>query len=775
VAIPIWPENLSHIWAKSPRPGQPSGESLAQHTWEVLERLADLARLRPSLPQHAGQPRLWHLLAWAVFLHDWGKVAPGFQAMLRGGPPWPHRHEVLSLLWVDLVIGGLTEDEATWVAAVIASHHKDAEDLFLAYPPASPEDDPVRDLVVGLDDSTTDPLRSWYRDIAPGWIDALGLTKMGVNAPVGSLPGPEMVRSNGVNRIRHWLGRYRRLVRSLETGVASSALFLLRGHILQADHLASAGRQAIEPPEWSPVSILEACGVDAARLYDHQRQIANQAGSALLIAPTGSGKTEAALLWASAQARATPGVPRLFYTLPYQASMNAMYDRLDAIFPSRVGLVHGRSVLALYQRLLEEDISAGDATRRARAAQALVRLHAHPVRVFSPYQMLKVAYQLKGYEAMLADYALGAFIFDEIHAYEPARLAMILETIRDLRKRFGGRFLIMSATLPAPVRARVQEVLGGVGAVIPPDSLFEAFTRHRICVTSGDLISESGLSRIMSAFEDGQAVLVVCTTVGRAQQVYGLLRARVAEGDQDRLVLLHARFTGRDRLRQERTIMEVAGLHSAVRRPALLVATQVVEVSLNLDLDTIFSDPAPLEALVQRFGRVNRNRRMPLAPVHVFSEPQDGQRVYEPELVARAMDILREADRQPIDEARVQGWLDRIYSGDVLARWEGRYNQAAAEFRQVFLAPLRPFQSDPNAEERFERLFDGTEVLPMSLLGEYQNLWESDDPLAASQLLVPVSWRRHRDLVRAGRIQSLGRGRPSTVDAPYDDRSGLML
>lgn len=773
---PIWPEGLDHIWAKSPGPGQSAGETLAHHTWEVLRRLVGLTRLRPSLPEAVGQPRLWHLLAWAVFLHDWGKVAAGFQAMLRGGPPWPHRHEVLSLLWVDWVVCGLTEDEATWLAATIASHHKDAEDLFLTYPSILHEEDPVRDLLEGLDDAIIDALWKWRNEIVPGWMEDLGLTAVGVDLPA-TLPSQAArnLPSNGVERVRGWLGRYRRLVRSLETGGASSALFLLRGHLLQADHLASAGWQPIEPPGWKRAAILHACRIDEGRLYGHQRRVSGMRGSALLVAPTGSGKTEAALLWAAAQTQDGAGVPRLFYTLPYQASMNAMFDRLERIFPGRVGLVHGRSVLALYQRMMDDAMSPGEATRRARAAQALARLHTHPVRVFSPFQMLKVAYQIRGYEAMLADYTQGAFVFDEIHSYEPRRLAMILETVRDLRERFGGRFLVMSATLPEPVRVRIQEVLGGVDVVTPPKSLFEAFTRHRVHLVPGNLLSESGLGRIAAAFEDGQAVLVACTTVGRAQQIYGLLRTRLAQADEHPFFLLHGRFNGRDRLRKERAIMQATGLHSTVRRPVLLVATQVVEVSLNLDLDTIYSDPAPLEALVQRFGRVNRNRRTPLAPVHVFREPEGGQQVYDQGLIACALAVLSDADGWPVDEAEVQGWLDRIYSGEVLARWESGYHHAAAEFRQAFLATLRPFQGDPDAEDRFERLFDGTEVLPKDMLDDYQGLREADDPLAASQLLVPISWRRYHVLARAGRVQSAGKGLPPIVDAHYDEDLGLIF
>jgi CRISPR-associated endonuclease/helicase Cas3 len=125
-----WPDWLNDIWAKSAEKGtggQP--ESLAQHTWAVLERLTDLIRLRPDLPQTLGVPRLWQILFWAAFLHDFGKAAGGFQILLRGGERWPHRHEVLSLAFLDWIANGLTPDEQSWVAAAIVSHHKDAAEI----------------------------------------------------------------------------------------------------------------------------------------------------------------------------------------------------------------------------------------------------------------------------------------------------------------------------------------------------------------------------------------------------------------------------------------------------------------------------------------------------------------------------------------------------------------------------------------------------------------------------------------------------------------------
>jgi CRISPR-associated endonuclease/helicase Cas3 len=109
-------------------------ESLAQHTAFVLMRLADFIKLRPNLPQQIGQPRLWHCLYWAAFLHDFGKAMPGFQAILRKDgdetrkEQWRgQRHEVYSLAFLDWIVAGLDQEEKQLTAWAIVSHHRDAD------------------------------------------------------------------------------------------------------------------------------------------------------------------------------------------------------------------------------------------------------------------------------------------------------------------------------------------------------------------------------------------------------------------------------------------------------------------------------------------------------------------------------------------------------------------------------------------------------------------------------------------------------------------------
>ncbi len=81
------------------------------------------------------------------------------------------------------------------------------------------------------------------------------------------------------------------------------------------------------------------------------------------------------------------------------------------------------------------------------------------MKVFSPYQMLKAVFRLQGYEAMLNDYAQASFIFDEIHAYEPARLALILVMVEYLQKSFDVRFFVTSATSPSIIREKLFKSL----------------------------------------------------------------------------------------------------------------------------------------------------------------------------------------------------------------------------------------------------------------------------------------------------------------------------
>lgn len=783
-----WPDELDKIaWAKSAALGEGDRpETLATHTWLVLQRLNEFIRLRPALPAELNLPRLWHILYWAAFLHDFGKAAAGFQARLRGGPKWPHRHEVLSLTFVDWIAADFTPVEQEWLVAAIVSHHKDMSEIQRLYPPPDDlSDNQLISRVAELTDAMLTTLWDWLATCAADWLNALQLDELGVQpvAIVPKLQAVAAIQQQGAARIYHWLKIYRRFVKQLNKSKDRPLIvgtLTLRGYLMNADHSASAHFGGLPVVTFNQEQILNSRRLEWADLYHHQQQAAQTNGSVLLTAPTGSGKTEAALLWAARQLADNQQTPRLFYTLPYQASMNAMKLRLNETFGDEmVGLQHGRALLAYYRMLLDDaaddDVSPAKAAWQARQARNMADLNYPPVRVFSPYQMLKGPYRLRGYEKLLSDYHHALFVFDEIHAYEADRLAIILATINYLRHNFQARFMVMSATFPQIIKAPLREALGitPTAEVEADQALFEKerFQRHRLQLLDGELLDS--LEQIAQTAQSGRSVLVACNLVARAQIAFDALRPELGQvGIEVRL--LHGRFNMRDRSILEKIVRERVSAAVTGQPPLVLVATQAVEVSLDIDFDTIYSEPAPLEALVQRFGRVNRRGRKGIATVYVFREwDRTGQRrVYDEVLVEKTLEILERENGRPINEQKIGGWLDEIYQGEIANQWQEKFEQAKTEFEAACLASLQAFEASRNLEELFYQAFDGTEVLPACLQNEYETLKETDF-IRASELLVPIRYGRLHQLRSANRVLTDKGEWPIIVDVPYDDEMGL--
>lgn len=767
------------LWAKSPSANQKTGETLIEHTRRVLAALAAQRALHPTLSATVGYPRLWHVLFWAAVLHDCGKAASGFQQQLRGGQAWGKRHEVLSLAFVPWLAAALPDSEVTLVAAIIASHHKEARDIRCRYPiTCDAEDDALVGMVADLPPAALSHIWQMVAQQALLWRQSLGFAEAGVEAL--PLPDPPLALSRLPQQRRAdilaTLGRYYDFERALRTQAVDDhtnhLTIVARGLMINADHQGSAHLGALSPlPHASATALLSHLQLGESALYAHQNKAAMVQGACLLAAPTGSGKTEAALLWASQQRWNNWPAARLFYVLPFQASMNAMYRRLQKVYGRpAVGLQHGHSLHALYRDVLDGESTPLAAAGLARRERALSKLHYHAVRVLSPYQLLKAFYRLRGYEAVLADLVDSVFVLDEIHAYEPQRLALILTFFGLLRRHYGARFLVMSATFPSLVRRLLETELGCSQSVVADADLFVRFQRHRLHLLDGDLFDQ--LPRIVEAVRGGLSVLVCCNTVGRAQLCQQTLQEML--GPHAMVDLLHSGFNQRDRLAREERILAARAVGATALLPSVLVATQVVEVSLNVDFDTLFSDPAPLEALLQRCGRVNRLGRRGLAPVHICTQPTTGQHVYQAAHVVAALGVLRPMDGQPIDESQVSQWLDSIYTGEIADDWINTYNRQAREAQAGCLATLHPFAAnDADLEEQFYRAFDAIDVLPACLLEEYRRLSQTQ-PLDAASLLVSVRSYRYARYRRAGVVRRCPAD-PTLriIDVPYSADTGL--
>lgn len=718
------------------------GETLTDHTEQVARRIVELSALHP-LPTY---PRLWQRLYLAALLHDGGKLAAGFQRALRSRKyRWGLRHEVLSLAFLSWFV--LDDSDYPWVIGAIATHHWDANEILNDYLPYDGSD-PAETIVAELSSA---PVKAWY-----AWITSAvqhSPFEMPVLQPV-TMPAADAMR-DALRRLSIW-------VNVLDTDEQQRReAILLRGYFRMADCAAAARAPSFgaPPPIGSQLPPPE-------NRYSHQAACTHAPPHPILLtAPTGSGKTEAALLWADA---ARP--PRLYYLLPYRASVDAMTARLERIAGAdAVGVTHGRVLNSLYRQFADRGASRDDAAREARARVNIARLHTPPIRVATPYHLLRAIYQFDGFEGALADLQDARLIVDELHVYEPVRLAQIVAALVFLRSQFGAVPLIMTATLPSPLRQILHSAFPDLQYIHADAETYRRFQRHRLHLRSGDLADHLG-----EIIQTRGRRLISVNTVQRARQVSAQLRERGAD-----VLTLHSRFNARDRWTHEQRLLRLFGTDAQRANgeiTPIVVATQVIEVSLDLDFDVLFSDPAPLDALAQRFGRVNRRRDPPaLAPVHVFAQPTGADQrrpIYDPRLIAATLAALHPYDQQPLDEARLNDMLTTIYAGEIEAEWHARYRTAYADFMRAVIQPLRPFTSaDRGLAVAFAQLFDGVEALPLALEAEYTDA-AANHPLDAAALLVPMTYGQYKMLEARGLAWQ--EDEIIMVNLPYSPETGLL-
>jgi CRISPR-associated endonuclease/helicase Cas3 len=741
-----------------------------------------------------GAPRyFWECVVLACLLHDAGKVPAGFQQMVGNpGPavPWGQRHEVYSLGFAAHVLTALPPEQLDLVIAGIASHHwpfeaKDRRCLsgLLGAIYRTPQD--LEEAIGSVDPAAAQALHAWLQS----------------EACVPVTPGPNLeelahaAHQSLSDVIDEW-------TISVKTPEENLIAVLFQGAVTLADHVASAHTPlALSQPVDAAFrkNLRSRWDQEGKTLFPHQLQASNVDGHLLLRAPTGQGKTEAMLLWAAAQVEAlhktTGGIPRLFYTLPYLASINAMTGRLRKGLGDTgqdlVGVAHSRAA-SYYLRLAAEGdcgVPGGDtselmsrAARQALARNRATRLFRELVRVGTPYQLIRGALAGPKHSGILIDAVNSVYILDELHAYEPRRLGMILAMIR-LWARLGGRVGVASATFPTVLAELLALALGEVPATVEPPAAWQWPVRHRLTVQPEHLTSTEAISEITSQLRDGKSVLIVANNIKDAISLYQELSPEVTSRyGEDSALLLHARFTARDRAEIEEKIMDRfrAG---GPRQPGLLVATQTVEVSLDIDLDVLHTSGAPLEPLIQRFGRVNRLGALAeAAPVIVHepvyrprrnepgSEYADG--VYPAEPVKLAWQILADHDGESLDEKIFGQWLDEIYTTSWGQEWRSAVVDEYRAWNDNWLEFSPPFDDRDHLQRAFDELFDGTEAILAEDAAKYRQQLndhtEAVGRLLAADLLIPLPFYGTA-LGRWDRELSI-----TVIDGDYDATAGLQ-
>lgn len=649
------------FWAKTPTmPMEFTYKSVAHHCLDVaattlrflqanprrLQREAALSGLQPD--RHA------QLCALMAGLHDVGKFSISFQALqpdlwptavlgpCPADPPRRLRHwEATALIVRSGEVGRLlapvfgSEGIPDPLLAAVAGHHGEAPQSVHC---AANEHDAARERGIGA--RSVEAAAQFVAELVDLFPDLR-------NVDVGS---PEIfsLLSNGLITLADWVGSDTEFFRFESPEMRAACYWPLAlqraGEAMHEKGLVPAVPKsnpslAALSPHADPPRPMQAKAVDLQMVAEPQIIVIEDG--------TGSGKTEAALLIAARMMAAGLG-EGVFVALPTMATANAMHGRLEralgGLFEGDASLVlaHGKSQIASALDRL------GDDERRTEDGEPAVRSWFN---AWIADSRKKAFFASAGAGTIdqaflcvlpkkhltLRQYALAGriLIVDEAHMCD-AYMGEELKTLVELQARFGGSVIILSATLGRSMRADLLWAFANGRGAGKAGSAFKdqvASTDYpllsRWSMTTGveevRIEAAPGLSRSIeieriadraeavgrarAAADRGAAVAIICNAVDAATATWQALLD--AGQDPERCHLFHARFVVEDRLAVEQQVQTWFGRESGPedRRGRILVATQVIEQSLDVDFDVLISDLAPADLIVQRAGRLCRHFR----------------------------------------------------------------------------------------------------------------------------------------------------------------------
>lgn len=479
---------------------------------------------------------------------------------------------------------------------------------------------------------------------------------------------------------------------------------LIKGLLNKFDYTVSAGYEnaesAIDLHEKKLVKNIEKF-LNGKELRPAQKFMKmNRDKNLIVIAPTGSGKTEASLLWMNGE--------KSFYTLPLKVSSNAIYLRIKENYEYKdVALLHS-DAMAVYLREYNGNEDIGEKYERS-------KMLSQPLTVCTVDQLFRFVYRALGTEIFAATLKYSKLVLDEIQAYEPRVIATIIYGLKMIQE-MGGKFAIITATFSPVLKYFMEQY----GLVEGKQYIFKDFTgkeyqvekypRHKVEIRH----SEMNLDEIRLRGKN-RKVLVICNTVSKAQKLYKKL-----EGEN--VWLLHSKYIRRDRAFLERKIMGF----SESGESGIWITTQIVEASLDIDFDILYTEMCTADSLLQRMGRCNRKGRYcpNEANIVVFDNRNgvsEGKRrsVYEDKLYDRSLELLSKYEHILFSEDKKTAYMNEVYSVDGVK--ETIYFENIQKDLKLF-SEIHP--TEYSADEAEVRDIRSVTIVPENVYVENQNLFE---------------------------------------------------
>ncbi|MEO5917263.1 MAG: CRISPR-associated helicase Cas3' [Luteolibacter sp.] len=614
------PCKLSECWAKTdPVSGKPA-LTVRDHCLIVGAVAEAVKRLLPAACQTLVQSGAVTLAA----AHDIGKITPGFQLKARphwdfpnakGGDSYQGNHSIVSqayLASLDSVRVGRRPFD--WVLAAGGHHgkywaseggfYRKIDEDGLTWPPVL-RDELLQELeaVFGKLPSHDIPKGSivhWLTGFITfsDWIGSdTRWFPLSSGGPLADRETPAAVRENAAKAIAD-LGWHQREVHPHRD---FSALF-----------------PSVESPR--PLQSTLIAAMDAPGLY-------------IVEAPMGVGKTEAAL--AACYRRWREGEERgLYFALPTQLTSNRIHTRVGGFLKNVVSdsviasLVHGNAwmnpdrIVEISPTIADEEDAAKLCEWYASGRKSLLA----PFGSGTIDQAIMSCLPVKHSALRLFALSGKMVIIDEVHSYDPYTSVLVDRTVKWLID-VGCSVIVLSATLASSRRKSLVAAVGAAESGTP--TAYPLITKvakgsphaESISVTGDDLSStEVTIERVASssdeiwqkiaaAAESGACVVVIRNTVKLAQDTYRQLKSRCRDQGIT-FGLIHSRFPQFQRDENEKSWMEKLGKTGDSRpQGCILVATQVVEQSVDIDADLLVTDLAPVDLILQRLGRLHRHPR----------------------------------------------------------------------------------------------------------------------------------------------------------------------
>lgn len=554
-------------------------ESLLTHTQNVVaaaERLIELGYVNENMVND---------LLYACFCHDLGKMNPKFQYRIgeyitknkrvKFDSQSENPHGVLSVLFIDKA--ECSDYQSVCFSVLYHHYRKDGEYSQLI----TDSFDSLQDDLKGFDYPLTD--KKTARVLAMKLSETL----------------------------------------SRDFDKAKQRAVLLKGLLHKCDYSASGNVVCELPNNFLLDKIKSWQSQNGIVLNDLQSFCQKNTGKNIVVtAPTGMGKTEAGLLWC--------GNNKCFFVLPLKTAINAMYDRMVSLcgdngekYKERVALIHS-DIKEVY--LENDNGKPRDFDFDYFYASKQLSL---PLTVCTPDQIFDFVLKYSCYEYKLAVASYSRFIIDEIQMYSPDLLAAIIYAIK-LIHLCGGKIAVLTATLPPFVREELTKALGNDFETA--DFSDDGKPRHNVSVIENVMQAESIWSKIQDVKSEGnQKFLVVCNSIDTATKIFNTLDELCDDFDIE-INMFHAGFIKKDRAEKEAKILSASNEENR-GKTEIWVSTSVVEASLDIDFDILFTELSDLFSLFQRFGRVNRKGRKDYFKTNpncfVYTELQGNAKTYK--------------------------------------------------------------------------------------------------------------------------------------------------